>query len=136
MALYAVPKIVSAVYNKESFIEANAYNSLSTNQIQTVKQNVTQINGTDSLTLQDSLLQQHGNDLSISTDDGYTLHINNNKPTSGDININENSRNSNVNIINGNLNIRKGYLNVGNGSIIIDGAQLDVVLKDNQYQLS
>ena len=74
--------------------------------------------------------------MSISTDDGYILHINNNKPTSGDININENSRNSNVNIVNGNLNIRNGYLNLGNGSIILDGADINAVLVNNQYQLS
>ena len=142
MAKYAVPRILGSVFNNEKFFEANvssSINTLASTTLTTSKANVQSlnvINGSESLTLQDSLFQQHGNDLSISTDDGYTLYLNKDKPTSGDININENSRNSNVNIINGNLNIRNGYLNVGNGSIIIDGAQLDVVLKDNQYQLS
>jgi hypothetical protein len=97
---------------------------------------VTNNGGTDALTLTDSLLQTNNNDLSITTDDGYTLHINNNKPTAGDININENSRNSNVNIVNGNLNIRNGYLNLGNGSLILDGADINAVLVGNSYQLS
>ena len=142
MALYALPKILTGIYNKESYVEANAFNSFSTNQIQTANQNVTQslniINTTtnDTLTIQESLIHQNDNDLSISTDDGYILHINNNKPTSGDININENTRNSNVNIVNGNLNIRNGYLNLGNGSIILDGADINAVLVGNQYQLS
>jgi len=143
MAKYAVPRILGSVFNNEKFFEANvssSINTISSTQLTANKANVLQslniVSGTESLTLQDSLFQQHGNDLSISTDDGYTLFLNKDKPTSGDIVINENSRNSNVNIINGNLNIRNGYLNVGNGSIIIDGAMLDVVLKDNQYQLS
>ena len=61
MALYALPKILTGIYNKESYVEANALNSFSTNQIQTANQNVTQslniINTTtnDSLTIQESL---------------------------------------------------------------------------------
>jgi hypothetical protein len=86
--------------------------------------------------LQDSLLPQNGDNLTISTDDGYILYLNKDKPTSGDVIINENSRNSNVVIENGTLFIKNGNLNVGNGSIMIDGALLDVVLRENQYQLS
>ena len=144
MALYALPKTLSAVYNKESFVEANAFNSLgvlTTPQIQTTNQNVTQslniISGTDTLTLSDTQFIQHHNDLNISTDDGFTLHVNNNKPTSGDLNINENSKKSNVNIVNGNLNIQNGYLNLGkNGTIILNGADINAIMTGNSYQLS
>ena len=70
------------------------------------------------------------------TDDGYALHINNNKATSGDVYFNENSYNSNVNIMNGSLNIWNGILNLNNGSILLDGADINAVLNGNKYELS
>ena len=64
------------------------------------------------------------------------LHLNNNKATSGDIYINENSYNSNVNIMNGSLNIWNGILNLNNGSILLDGADINAILSGNKYELS
>ena len=143
MARYVRPKTLGTVFNNEKFFEANIssnVNSISSSSFVTKKANVESLkissSTTDSITLQDSLLQQNGDNLTISTDDGYILYLNKDKPTSGDVIINENSRNSNVVIENGTLFIRNGNLNVGNGSIMIDGALLDVVLRENQYQLS
>ena len=142
MARYLSPRTLGSVFNNDQFFAANTsttLSSISSSQLSTSTAKMSSLSiilGADSLTLQDSLFQQHGNDLNISTDDGYTLNLNNNKPTSGDININENSQNSNVNIVNGNLNIRNGYLNLGNGSILLDGADINAILVGNQYQLS
>ena len=130
MARYLSPRTLGSVFNNDQFFAANTsttLSSISSSQLST---------STAKMSSLSSLFQQHGNDLNISTDDGYTLNLNNNKPTSGDININENSQNSNVNIINGNLNIRNGYLNLGNGSILLDGADINAILVGNQYQLS
>ena len=41
-----------------------------------------------------------------------------------------------MNIVNGNLNIQNGYLNLNQGSLILDGTDINVVLVNNQYQLS
>jgi hypothetical protein len=143
MAKYVSPRVLGSVFNNDQFFAANLSSTLSnisSSQLSTTNANIQSLNiiaGTDSLTLQDSLFQQHGNDLSISTDDGFTLHLNKDKPTSGDLNINENSRNSNVNIVNGNLNIQNGYLNMGKtGTIILNGADINAVMVGNTYQLS
>jgi hypothetical protein len=143
MARYVRPKSLGTVFNNERFFEANVssnVNSIVSSSFASKKANVESLkissSTTDSITLQDSLLQQNGDNLTISTDDGYILYLNKDKPTSGDVIINENARNSNVVIENGTLFIRNGNLNVGNGSIMIDGALLDVVLRENQYQLS
>ena len=144
MARYVAPKNLTSVFNNESYFSANissTLSSLTSSHLQTNIENVSQavnvVNGSDTLTLSDSLLQQHGNDLSITTDDGYILHLNNNKGTAGDLNINENSYHSNVNIVNGNLSIQNGYLNMGkNGTIVLNGADINAVLVGNNYQLS
>ena len=86
--------------------------------------------------MKDSLIKQHNDELSITTDDGYALHLNNNKATSGDIYINENSYNSNVYLMNGSLNIMNGILNLNSGSILLDGADINAVLNGNKYELS
>ena len=143
MARYVRPRSLGTVFNNERFFEANIssnVNSVTSSSFATKKAKVESLkvssSTTDSITLQDSLLQQNGDNLTISTDDGYVLYLNKDKPTSSDVVINQNSQNSNVIIENGTLFIRNGNLNVGNGSIMIDGALLDVVLRENQYQLS
>ena len=114
MARYVRPKTLGTVFNNEKFFEANVssnVNSISSSSFVTKKANVESLkissSTTDSITLQDSLLQQNGDNLTISTDDGYILYLNKDKPTSGDIIINQNSQNSNVVIENGTLFIRK-----------------------------
>ena len=140
MAKYLKPKIQS-LFNPQNFSNQTVeYKDVISNSISSTSNTsgslILTSTGTESLTLQDSLLQQHHNDLSITTDDGYNIHINNNKPTSGDIIINENTNNSNVNIMNGNLTIYNGILNLKNGSILLDNASINAQLEGNKYELS
>jgi hypothetical protein len=125
---YSIPN--SSIAN--ALINTNNVSTVSA----TVSKNVNVVAGTDTLSLEDTLLQQHNNDLNITTDDVYVLHLNNNKPISGDIMINENSTNSNVNIVNGSLNIQNGNLNLGQGTLILDGADVRATLVGNNYILS
>ena len=132
MARYAPPRTLGSIFNNETYNFANlntALNNLASTQFTTNTENVTHsiniVSNGDTLTLSDALIKQHDDDLTITTDDGYTLHLNNDKQTTGDLNINENSFKSNVNIVNGNLNIKNGYLNMGkNGTIILNGADV------------
>ena len=96
MARYVRPKSLGTVFNYEKFFEANVssnVNSIVSSSFVTKKVNVESLkissSTTDSITLQDSLLQQNGDNLTISTNDGYILYLNKDKPTSGDIIINE-----------------------------------------------
>ena len=143
MAKYLSPKFED-LFNPNNFtnqsVQYQDINGSIVSVNETVSSNSIQLASltevSDTLTLQDSLIKQHNNDLNITTDDGYDIRINNNKPTSGDIIINENSYRSNVNIMNGNLNIKNGYLNLGNGSLILDGVDINAVLVNNTYSLT
>jgi hypothetical protein len=78
MARYLSPRTLGSVFNNDKFLAANmstTLSSISSSQLSTSTAKMTSlsiVSGTDSLTLQDSLFQQHGNDLNISTDDGYS----------------------------------------------------------------
>ena len=74
MARYLSPRTLGSVFNNDSFFAANTsttLSSISSSQLSTSTAKMSSLSivssGTDSLTLQDSLFQQHGNDLNIST---------------------------------------------------------------------
>ena len=72
----------------------------------------------------------------MTAEDGYSLYLNEDKQTAGDLIINENSYRSNVIIANGNLTLKNGYLNLGkNGTLVLNGADVNAVLVNNQFQL-
>ena len=134
---------IQSLFNPNNFTNQTIeYKDITTNSLSSIENTSTSINlvsddVNDYLSVKDSLIKQHNDELSITTDDGYALHLNNNKQTSGDIYINENSYNSNVNIMNGSLNIWNGILSLNNGSIILlDGADINAVLSGNKYELS
>ena len=142
MAKYFRPKLES-LFNPLNFSNQTIeYKDITTNSLSTFENTSASINlisnddVNDYLSVKDSLIKQNNDELSITTDDGYALHINNNKATSGDVYFNENSYNSNVNIMNGSLNIWNGILNLNNGSILLDGADINAVLNGNKYELS
>ena len=92
MARYVRPKSLGSIFNNETFFTANIStnaNTISSSNFSTKKANVESLkissSTTDSITLQDSLLQQNGDNLTISTDDGYILYLTKDKPTSGDV---------------------------------------------------
>jgi len=81
MARYVRPKSLGTVFNIETFFTANIStnaNTISSSNFSTKKANVESLkissSTTDSTTLQDSLLQQNGDNLIISTDDGFLLY--------------------------------------------------------------
>jgi hypothetical protein len=114
----------------------NLATNLSTTGIENVSQSINIISDGDTLTLQDSLIKQISDNLTITTEDGYTLSLNKDKGTAGDLLINENSYHSNVIIANGNLTLKNGYLNLGkNGTLVLNGADVNAVLVNNQFQL-
>ena len=143
MARYGAPKSLGSIFNSEVYSFANvnsAMNNLSTNLsvtgIENVSQSINIISDGDTLTLQDSLIKQISDNLTITTEDGYNLSLNSNKGTAGDLLINENSYHSNVIIANGNLTLKNGYLNLGkNGTLVLNGADVNAVLVNNQFQL-
>ena len=136
MAKYFRPKLES-LFNPLNFSNQTIeYKDVTTTFENTSSINLISDDITDYLTIKDSLIKQNNDELSITTDDGYALHISNNKATSGDVYFNENSYNSNVNIMNGSLNIWNGILNLNNGSILLDGADINAVLNGNKYELS
>jgi hypothetical protein len=143
MARYAAPKTLGSIFNNEVYTFANGnsvMNNLSTNLsvtgIENVSQSINIISDGDTLTLQDSLIKQISDNLTITTEDGYTLSLNKDKQTAGDLLINENSYHSNVIIANGNLTLKNGYLNLGeNGTLVLNGADINAVLVNNKFQL-
>ncbi len=143
MARYGAPKSLGSIFNSEVYSFANvnsAMNNLATNLsttgIENVSQSINIISDGDTLTLQDSLIKQISDNLTITTEDGYNLSLNSNKGTAGDLLINENSYHSNVIIANGNLTLKNGYLNLGkNGTLVLNGADVNAVLVNNQFQL-
>jgi hypothetical protein len=143
MARYAAPKTLGSIFNNEVYSFANvnsAMNNLATNLSVTNTENVLQsiniMSNGDTLSLSDGLIKQISDDLSITTEDGYTLSLNKDKPTTGDLLINEGSYHSNVVIANGNLTLKNGYLNLGkNGTLILNGADVNAVLVNNKFQL-
>ena len=143
MARYAAPKSLGSIFNNEVYTFANvnsAMNNLQTNLSTVGTENVSQsiniISDGDTLTLRDSLIKQISDNLTITTEDGYTLSLNKDKQTAGDLLINENSYHSNVIIANGNLTLKNGYLNLGkNGTLVLNGADVNAVLVNNKFQL-
>ena len=133
MARYAAPKSLGSIFNNETYNFANTNSVLnnlastfSSTNIETVSQAINIVSNGDTLSLSDGLIKQVSDDLSITTEDGYSLYLNKDKQTAGDLIINENSYRSNVVIANGNLTLRNGYLNLGkNGTLILNGADVN-----------
>ena len=143
MARYSAPKTLGSVFNNEVYSFANTNSSafnlastFSTTNTENVLQSINIISDGETLTLSDSLIKQISDNLTITTEDGYTLSLNKDKQTAGDLLINENSYHSNVVIANGNLTLKNGYLNLGKtGTLILNGADINAVLVGNQFQL-
>ena len=143
MARYAAPKSLGSIFNNETYTFANvnsAMNNLQTNLSITGTENVSQsiniISNGDTLSLSDGLIKQISDDLVVTTEDGYSLYLNKDKQTAGDLIINENCYRSNVVIANGNLTLKNGYLNLGkNGTLILNKADVNAVLVNNKFQL-
>ena len=85
MAKYFRPKLES-LFNPLNFSNQTIeYKDVTTTFENTSSINLISDDITDYLTIKDSLIKQNNDELSITTDDGYALHINNNKATSGDV---------------------------------------------------
>ena len=144
MAHYAAPKSLGSIFNNETYNFANTNSVLnnlastfSSTNTETVSQAINIVSNGDTLiSLSDGLIKQISDDLVVTTEDGYTLSLNKDKQTAGDLLINENSYHSNVIIANGNLTLKNGYLNLGKtGTLVLNGADINAVLVNNQFQL-